>query len=247
MQGWWKLLIPLGLGVAAALLNYMGRSSDIEPVYYVALKKDLKTGDELKPEHLEFASLPKNNSASLAKVGIPYGQRAVVFGRRVQRSMKKGDVVLWSDVTSQAKQWNENEVLLHMSVPNIPIPDLRVGQKIAFVLPRERIDPVATGKDDKVKTPSPKDTENYRVVGPFRVHSLGRSVNAEDAGTGGTATFQEITLFVPAPGKDNEFDTTTRQLLTTLFRPGSSMNRGSIILYAPETAAAPSETPKTKE
>lgn len=245
MQGWWKLLIPLGLGVLAAGLNYMGRSSDIEPVFYVGLLKDLKAGEEIKPEYLQNVTLPRSLSASLEKVGIRYGNRAVVYGRRVQRGMKKGDMLLWSDITAPARPWDKDEVLLHLSLDNVALAeDMRVGQKIAFILPQESEEPPSPDKEPKGKAPLAKDKTNYKFVGPFRVHSLGRRVMEEDGPRASTGGAQEITLVVPAPKEGNAFDERTHRLLTTVFSRDSGVRRGSIVLYPAEAPPPPEEKAK---
>lgn len=247
MQGWWKLLIPLGLGVLAAGLNYMGRASDVEPVYYLGLKKDLLTGEEIKPAYLEAITLPRTHVASLAKVGIPYRELAVVYGRRVQRSMKKGDLILWSDITAPTKALDKDDVLLHLSLDNVPLAeDLRVGQKIAFILPQDLLDAAPPGKEPVVgKPPNPKDTKNYRIVGPFRVHSLGNRIGTENAPRAVTSSVQEITLVVPAPKDGVEFDANTHNLLTTVFSRGAGVRRGSIVVYPADPIAEGTPEAKT--
>lgn len=242
MQGWWKLLIPLALGVAAAALNYMGRSSDVEAVSYVALKKDLKTGEEIKPEHLTNLELPRTMT-SLAKSAIPFRDQSVLYGRRVQRSMKKGDLVLWSDVSSGQKAWEKGELLLHLSLDNIPLlEDIRVGQKIAFILPKD-----LEGTPLKEKAPDAKDKRNYKLVGPFRVHSLGRRFTEDSPLRPSSAGVQEITLFVPAPGEGSDFDGATHDLLTATFSKGAGARRGSIVLYPADPPAPPKEEKAGKD
>jgi len=245
MQGWWKLLIPLGLGVLAAGLNYMGRSSDVEPVYYLGLKKDLKTGEEIKPAYLEAITLPRTLVASLTKVGITYEERAVVYGRRVQRGMKMGDLMLWSDITAPTKPWDKDDVLLHLSLDNVPLAaDIRVGQKIAFILPQELLDVVPPGKEPVIGKVDPKTLKNYKLVGPFRVHSLGNRIMEENAPRTVSSNVQEITLVVPAPKDGNEFDANTHTLLTTVFSRGAGVRRGSFVLYPADPIVE--KTPEVK-
>lgn len=245
MQGLWKLLIPLGLGTAAALLNYMGRASDIEAVSFVGLKKDLRIGEEITPGHLVRIDVPKNMSTSMAKSAIPYSQWAVLYGRRGRRALSKGDLFLWSDLAPKSP-WGKDEVLLQIPLEGISLPkELEVGQKVVFLLP-ENLAELGLGKDPKGKPPE-KETKGYKPIGPFRVYSIGINVEAGGTPLDRTTGTNVISLVVPAPKKGTDFDDVdTHRLLTAVFRPSTGPRRGAFFLYLPENLDAPEakEDPK---
>lgn len=228
MQGWWKLLIPLGLGAAAALLNYMGRTSDIEPASYVGLKKDLRAGEEITFNHLMKVDVPKTMS-NLATTGIPYSQWAVLLGRRLRREMSKGDLVMWSDVAPK-DPWDPEKVVLHLSLEGISLPaNLEIGQEVEFILP-DVFDRPLPGKDPKFKPLPVEPTTTYRRLGPYQVFNIEKTT-----GTGGFTRANAISLLVPAPREGSDFDKNVQELLKAAFKPVAGTTRGAFALYHPKS------------
>jgi hypothetical protein len=231
MPTWMKLAIPIGLGVLAALLNYMGRSAETAPVSYVRLNQDLDLGVEFKEEFLERVDLPKN-LGTLEQSAIPYKDRAVLYQRPNPRKLKKGDILLWRDATppDPGLALREGEVALHLSLEGLSasLPAIiKIGDEIGFYLPKQ------------VTTASPKDKEpassqpSMEYVGPFRVLSIGKRVASDtpEKSGGFVVDEREITLAIkPKAGAGQPDVNTTRLLLARLSRQESGSQAAVVII-----------------
>jgi hypothetical protein len=92
-----KLFLALSLGVVAAAVNWIWLSSQVEPEEFVAAKKSIEAGEPIVEDLLKPIGIP-GNPKELRASFIPYEERFVLFGRKVPRAFKEGDLLLYRDL-----------------------------------------------------------------------------------------------------------------------------------------------------
>jgi hypothetical protein len=157
-----KLLIPLGLGLAAAAINWMVLTSGTQVVHYVTVSQPLDVGDTFNLEASEPLALPASFK-DLSQTMVLYADRGVLSGRVVRRRIEAGDPVFFAD-TDLGGQWLDlqpNEELFPVALDEVSVDPnlLRIGNLIRFRVPAEE------GED------SPP------WVGPFRIVAVGSKIS----------------------------------------------------------------------
>ena len=91
-----RLLIPLSLAVAAAVVNYLAIKSATRPVEFVQVTRSLKAGESFSHANLAKLELPAGFK-ELEKTAIPFKDRGVLEGKPAPRSFQAGDIVFQRD------------------------------------------------------------------------------------------------------------------------------------------------------
>lgn len=157
-----KLLIPVGLGVAAVAINWMVLTAGTAPVQFVTVTQPLKVGDTVQLEYVAPLALPRSFSG-LSRTMVPYDDRGVLSGRVVRRRVEIGDPIFFAD-TDLGGQWLDlepREELFLVSMDDVSAdPELlRIGNMIRFRVPADE------GEDGPA------------WVGPFRIVAVGAKIN----------------------------------------------------------------------
>ncbi len=157
-----KLLIPLALGIVAAVINWSVLSSGTQPVYYVTVKKSLNVGDRFELELASPLGLPPS-FRDLSTTIVPYRDRGVLSGRVVRRRIEAGDPIFFAD-TDLGGEWltlGPSEELFPVELGKLSVDPalLRIGNQIRF-----RVPPVS-------------NEEGPQWVGPFRIVAVGSKIN----------------------------------------------------------------------
>jgi len=192
-----KLLIPIGLGVVAAAINWIAMSSATQPIKYVQASMDLKEGQRFGVDNLAAIELP-STFKNLKDTAIPYEHIGVLYGQRVRRNLKKGDILFWRDSPEGGPRIGlmEDEEIHPVSIENVDcIPSLmRIGDEVSF-----RFLPMAPGGQAV-------------WVGPFRVVSVGPRLSNEPGETemfsdpGSMKTISVAIKREGSPNRDEKFD-----------------------------------------
>ncbi len=157
-----KLLIPLALGVVAAVVNWMVLSANTQPIVFVTVKKQLGVGDLFDLQLCEELRVPPTFK-NLSKSAVRFEDRGVLSGRVVRRVIEPGDPVFFAD-TDLSGKWltlDKSEELFPVELDDVAVDDklLRIGNQIRFRVP------VMDGED------SPP------WVGPFKIVAVGSKIN----------------------------------------------------------------------
>ena len=97
-----KLLLPVGLGLAAFAVNMMGSSAQTgpAPVKLAAAASDIKEGEIVTDKMVEAVSAP--GGSAVGKSAVPYAERGVVvIGQAARRKITKGEMLLFDDFRVQ--------------------------------------------------------------------------------------------------------------------------------------------------
>jgi len=165
MMLWLRLLVPIGIGLAAGLLNWMALSAEVARFDYVRLKTDVRAGELL--EDGLFESIECN--ADWKTTAIPYARRGILYGLAVPRDLKQGDLLLWRDVRSSGNlDLKAGETALNLSLDGIPFEPglIRIGSHLGFA--------IGSRPDEEGNRIFP---DNFELLGPFRIVSVGERTN----------------------------------------------------------------------
>ncbi len=164
-----KLLIPIGLGIAAAIINFVVLSSSTKPVKFVVAKKDIKKG-EYFVDNVEEADVPVGMAGSLKEVAIMHADRGLLSGQRATRDISAGDIILYRDTAIKGSPPPDFRTASERAKP-VPLDGHRIygssiGDNIWFVVPGfEKVE----GRNER----DAKYVGASQKLGPFRIIAIG--------------------------------------------------------------------------
>lgn len=160
------ILIPIGLGIAAGVMNFLAVRSSIKPIELVAVNDTVKAGSPITASMLVPVSLRADKE--ILRSAIPWEQRGLILGRKINREIIKNELILFTDVRlteSDVKQnLRDSEASLTVAVnASKVVPGVRIGDEVVVLI---------QGKSDDEESPI-AGKFGVRVVGPFRVIGFG--------------------------------------------------------------------------
>lgn len=161
-----KLIIPAGLGIAAAAINWTVLSSRTAPVHLVTVTKPVDFNDTISVEMLKPLPLPRQLvNAELKKSIVTFKDRGLLSGRKARRTIQPGDPIFLAD-TDLGGVWvglDPGEELFLVSLDDVSAdPELlRIGNLIRFRVPASQ----KFGEDAP------------QWLGPFRIVAVGNKVS----------------------------------------------------------------------
>jgi hypothetical protein len=163
-----KILIPLGLGILAAFVNYLILSNSTAKLDFVTVIKDVPRDTPIDVNNLKKLSLPKE-FADLGQTMILWSERGVLSGKLALRKIQKGDPVFFAD-TDTVGDWldlKDGEKLFPVNIGDLEFdPTLvKIGNYIQFRISSEE------GAESK-------------WIGPYRVVAVGSKSRNDEEGEG---------------------------------------------------------------
>jgi hypothetical protein len=104
-----KLLLAVGLALAAAVMNAAWLSAEKHPPSYVAASTDIEDNAEITDSMLQAIPVPGDADTLRASL-IPWDSRATLLGLKASRAYHQGDVFFQNDIKAP-RQLAEFEVL----------------------------------------------------------------------------------------------------------------------------------------
>lgn len=162
-----NLVLPIGLAFVAGVMNFAVLSRTTAMQSYIEVTNDMKTGDTFKMPLLKQAKV-----AAKVPGAVPWEERNVLATLRAPRAIQAGDWIMLSDIAPQDDngiRLEKNEVALNVSLEGIVIEPklLKIGQPIGFVIRQGEQENANPNGQSRNKS------EEYRIVGPFRLVTLG--------------------------------------------------------------------------
>lgn len=203
MPKWLAWAIPLGLGVVAGFIYLTSIRAGTRPIELVGVSQPLKAGDGLTEDQLVRVSVRADKT--LLRSAIRWEDRGLLVGRRVNRALVEGELLLFTDVRQAVGDVSANlkpdEASRTAAVPQFRVvPGLRVGDAVVFL--------VAGDVNESDPQPDPKGRRASGEVGPFRV--VGMSERTESTNPA------DQRLVVVAVKKDGAGTATDRAARETL-------------------------------
>src|SRR5262245_2799656 len=132
-----KILIPLGLGVVAAILNLMVLRGATQPVEFVQVTQDIDFGKPFTSDVLAKLQLPSQFS-HLKATAVPYSDMGILIDQPAQRKLVKGDIVFLRDIAvlKDRMELRDDESAFPVSLNGIEVPAvvLQIGKELDFRL-----------------------------------------------------------------------------------------------------------------
>ncbi|HZV06365.1 MAG TPA: SAF domain-containing protein [Gemmataceae bacterium] len=215
-----RIIVPVVLGVIAAILNFMVLRGSTAPLELTALRTDIKADTEITEDMLD--RLQVRADKEIFKSAIPYSERGLLLGRRVTRPVSAGEVLLYADVHNL----DEENIRLYLkpgeTTLTIPVkssrvaPSLRRGDSVGVLV---SVRPMPEPTKTVTRPPAPIT----RMLGPFRLLSVGAPVDPyRGAGLGDT----RLLLVAIKPGPGGQIDPGVATLQEAIAAGASGGNSG---------------------
>ena len=187
MKGIRGLVVAIGLGIAAAMFNWIylaSRSRDVEKVGFIGISPKvtgLSRGELLREEHLVEVSIPRQCVGNLADFGVLYSAKQAVVGQPVWRALSGGMFLLAEDLKTPPQELklaaNEKAMWIPVDtrafVPSLVIP----GDNVSFVVSRAQVGPTPASREEDAPKHSAAAAS---ILGPFKILSLGNRLGSSE-------------------------------------------------------------------
>lgn len=218
-----RLLLPVVLGILAAILNFMVLRGSTAPLELAVLNTDLKADTELTDDMLD--RLPVRADKGIVKSVVPYSDRGLLLGRRVMRPIGAGEVLLYTDVHNL----DEENISLYLkpgeTTLTIPVkssrvaPGLRRGDSIGILVTMR---PEPNPSKSVLRTPA----DATRMLGPFRLLRLGTVVDPYRSAGLGEASLLQVAI---KPGANGQLDPMVGTLQKVLAASASGGSNSGVL------------------
>jgi hypothetical protein len=179
-----KLLLPIGLGLAAAIVNLSILSAKSATVEFVGAGADIPRGAQFSDKNLTKILVPGTEAGYLNETAITWPNRGILLGQSTARDVIKGELILYQDFGVQGARLhlNQGEEARRISLVGLNISDdiLKIGDQLRFL-----IDPTGEG------------TAEWH--GPCRLVAVGDRVTNSILGAKGSsrAVVESVWIAVP--------------------------------------------------
>jgi hypothetical protein len=239
-----RILIPLGLAILAGLLNLMAFRGGAAPIEVVTASQDLPADTVLHGDQLQSTPLRADPDV-IGRSVVRYADRgAALLGRKIKRSVKAGELIFFEDVRQEGgeglrQNLRPGEVALLVSLERIPYSPnlLNIGTEVGFVLG----DPsqVGSAPAGQGKDPTPVDPKAQRILGPFRIVSVGDSTEPREAQPSGQVEERKVISVAIQPNKDGLLGERDTSLVNALKVTEGKQSVVAVVVYAPGTRPSP--------
>lgn len=251
MKGITGLIVAIGLGIAAALLNFLYLNKEGEKdkeVGFVAVKDAIDPGDRLTGDNLEEVLIPKKRVGNLDEVAVPWDLRHTVVDQPVWRQLKAGSLLLDHDLDTPPPELKFDESLeegveeramfvpmdQRRSVPRLVVP----GRYVDFVYTGTPMVAISTPEELAEPNLAPRAARpsgEAKLIGPFRVLALGNRLGRPEVlRSSKTQQVQENVMAVAVKVENGKLEANAQTLLKLINETGG---RGvGILLHPPKTA-----------
>ena len=191
-----KLLIPIVLGVVAAIVNYMVLSKSYEQVQFVVATSAIEKGDSFSGR-VETKGVPSGLAGSLASAAIPAKSQGLLSGQKATRNLQPGDLILYRDTTINGSPpmdfRDDREVAKPVPLDGNRLGGASVGDHAWFTIPGFERSESSTGRNVAYKGQSQK-------IGPFRIIALGQQLEVSSDQKSGFTSDDVTIAYIPGVG-----------------------------------------------
>ena len=191
-----KLLIPIVLGIAAAVVNFMVLSKSYEQVQFVATTGVIEKGDSFTGK-IETKGVPSGLAGSLASVAIPAKSRGLLSGQTATRTLQPGDLILYRDTTINGSPpmdfRDDREVAKPVPLDGNRLGGASVGDHAWFTIPGFEKSESSSGRNTSYTGESQK-------IGPFRILAIGQQMDVSSDQKSGFISDEITIAYIPGVG-----------------------------------------------
>jgi hypothetical protein len=206
-----RLIVPLIVGIVAAVLHFVVVSRKIPEEKFVRVTKAVRAGQKISPEALESFTIMVAGEEDLAQIKksiLPWKYKASAFNVTAPRDFNAGDPVLWRDAQASQAGLNENALPISLMSTTVPLELLRVGQEVMFNVKTDAF--ISTN-------PALSRPATFESIGPFRLLSIDDEVEIKFEKDQTTTRTRDRTVCVAVTtDKEGQFvDPKVKKLLET--------------------------------
>jgi hypothetical protein len=236
------LILALGMGIAAAMLNWAYLNSEarrVTMVDFIGVKPGVTIGrgERLVDENLVPVPVPLSQADTLRDFAIQFKDRNTVVTKNVTRTIVGGSLLLEDDLRPPPPELTlkKEEVALFIPVDTRSfVPSLvKPGDMVWFLVVSDGAPTPAAGV--AAPTPaagSPVPPSGTEAIGPFRVLSLGNRLGSADAmKASGIPQTQENVMTIPGELTAGKLEPKAEKLLKHLH---ATNFRGMPIMLSPQ-------------
>lgn len=236
MTPWMRMLLPVGFGIAAAVINFVVLKQLNQQTEFVSVggKVPLAQGTPFAPANL--TPLPvSGNVAKLNKAWIRWEDRDTIYGRPAGRTLRKGELVLRQDaqpVKELKPGPDEDAMVISLGTVEVEPKLLLIGEKIGFLIRQARPEPAPEAPAVNSppvsftlpKKPDPQDVD-IKYLGPFRLLSVGDrlSRNVGESKKDNRGDGRTVTIAIKKIQGEDRIDENVERLVRASAKSG---NRG---------------------
>ncbi|HEY7314771.1 MAG TPA: SAF domain-containing protein [Gemmataceae bacterium] len=223
-----RLILPIVLGIVAAVLNFMVLRGSTAPLELTAVRSDIKADTELTEDMLERLSVRAD--PEIFKSAVRYSDRGLLLGRRVTRPLSAGEALLYADVQNLDEETNirlylrPGESTLTLPVdPSRIAPGLRRGDQVGV---RMAVRPEGA-KALAMPGAAPADR---RILGPFRLLSLGTPIDPYRGATLGDVRMVMVAVTRMPDGQLDPSIAALDEAIVAATTPGGGQRSGALAI-----------------
>lgn len=170
MKNWIRVGLPIGVGLAAGVMNWLAVQSKLQPVAFVAVNRAVPRGEAIHAGDLVKVAVA-GDTRQLLRGALSWEERSTAYGALASRELHSGDLLLLADTrpSSQVKPI-EGERVFSLSTPNeTPLSHVFADQWVSIQLGKDRH---AARLEADGKAPK-RGVATRNTLGPYRVTSVG--------------------------------------------------------------------------
>jgi hypothetical protein len=222
-----RVVLPIVLGIAAAVLNFMVLRGSTAPLELTAVRLEVKAGTELNEDMLERVSVRADQQ--IFKSAVPHAERGLLLGRRVTRSLNAGEVVLYTDM----HKLDEENISLYLkpgeSTLTVPVKSSRIakglerGASVGIL--------VAMRPAGGMKLPVSGSAPLARqMLGPFRLLSRGTPTDPSRSASLGDVQMAIVAVMRMSDGRLNPEVAALDEAIAATMSPGGGYEGGVLAI-----------------
>lgn len=178
-----SLMIPLALGLAAGVINFMVISGTVKPMEFIALKEKTKAGTLLTEQM--FTKVAIRGDRKLLSSVYPWSQRGQLEHYRLTRDMEADELILIYDT----RRDSADEIRMN----------LKPGEDAYTVLVRSHHITPSLKPGDEVSFMALTEAKGVpEALGPFRLLGMGARSDPQSLLAQGRQEQRQVVVAIPA-------------------------------------------------
>ena len=198
------LLLAVFFGFLAFILSYSQLSaekkkilSEAETIYVIQLVKDKAANEEITMSDIARKEIKRIRDTNIQAREIPWSQAVNVIGRRLEASMRRGQILQDSDLKliTQRQGFTTH---IRKGYRAVSIPVDAVSSVTNLIQPQDNVDVIGTFRFPDLKGDSALDTVTMTILQNVKVLSVGRRYGsyAADPDGSGRNSYNTVTLML---------------------------------------------------
>ena len=198
------LVLAVFFGFLAFILSYAQLNAEkkkimgeAETLYVIQLKRDKAANEEILMEDIARKEIKRMRDSAVATREIPWSQAINVVGRRLETSMRRGQILQDTDLKLVTQRHGFN-TQVRKGYRAVSIPVDSTSSVTNLIQPQDNVDVIGTFRFPDLKGDSSKDTITMTILQNVKVLAVGRRYGVSSADPQGSArnSYNTVTLML---------------------------------------------------